>query len=77
MATRTRYLSFMRFGARYGRRVKEKFGTVESESRLKSTCPFCSLSKVKRISSGIWFCSKCDSKFASGAYFVGKSVRGD
>lgn len=75
MATRTKYPSVKRFGSRYGRRVKEKLGKVEVENHLKSGCPFCNLAKVKRVSAGIWFCSKCESKFASGAYFVNKVVR--
>ena len=72
MATQTKYPSVKRFGSRYGRRVKEKFGKIESERLLNSDCPFCKISKAKRIAAGIWFCAKCGVKFVSGAYMVNK-----
>jgi large subunit ribosomal protein L37Ae len=57
-----------RFGARYGKKVRVKLVKVESKQRLKQKCPFCSKLGVKRLSKGIWKCSKCDKKFASDTY---------
>ena len=37
-------------------------------------CIYCSYKKVKRVSVGIWYCSKCDSKFTGRAYVIGKKV---
>ena len=42
-----------RFGARYGRRVRDKFADVESKQRVKQKCPFCSKLGVKRKAKGI------------------------
>jgi len=57
-----------RFGARYGSRLKEKFSEVEAKQKKKYKCPLCLKPKVKRVTSGIWHCDKCDTKFAGKAY---------
>jgi large subunit ribosomal protein L37Ae len=57
-----------RFGSRYGKKVRTTLVKVESKQRLKQKCPFCSRKGVKRLSKGIWKCSKCDKKFASNTY---------
>ena len=72
MAHKTRYGSVKRFGARYGRNIKEKFGKIESEQRRLHKCPYCNFVKVKRASLGIWQCKKCGVKFTSKAYTVSK-----
>ncbi len=59
-----------RFGARYGKKVRAKLVKVEQKQRVKQTCPFCKKKGVKRLSKGIWKCSKCDKKFASGTYYL-------
>ena len=59
-----------RFGARYGRSVRSKLANVEQKQRQKQECPFCKKSGVKRISKGIWECSKCGKKFASDIYYL-------
>ncbi|MDO8623399.1 MAG: 50S ribosomal protein L37ae [archaeon] len=58
-----------RFGARYGKRVRDKVVEVESKQRKKQVCPFCK-GRVKRTSKGIWLCTKCDKKFASNTYYL-------
>jgi large subunit ribosomal protein L37Ae len=63
-----------RFGARYGRRVKERFGQVESELRKKHMCPYCHKRGVKRIAAGIWECRKCSAEFTGAAYTPSKKV---
>lgn len=59
-----------RFGARYGTRVRKKVVSVESKQRKKQKCPFCGKLGAKRLSKGIWKCSKCDKKFAGGTYYL-------
>ena len=59
-----------RFGARYGRRTKNKFAKVEKQQRAKHKCPYCNKTSVKRIALGIWKCNKCEIKFASKAYTI-------
>ncbi len=53
-----------RYGVRVRRRVKE---IVERKSRWH-ICPRCNQASVKRVSSGIWTCRRCDYTFAGGAY---------
>jgi large subunit ribosomal protein L37Ae len=59
-----------RFGARYGRSIKSKLVKVEVKQRKKQKCPYCKKLGVKRLSSGIWKCPKCDKKFASDTYYL-------
>jgi len=74
MAKSTGVGSIKRFGPRYGRTIKQKFGEIEAESRKKHKCPYCHQVKVKRISSGIWHCRKCDAKFTGKAYTISKKT---
>ena len=74
MAEIEKYGSVKRFGARYGRKLKERFGKIEMEQRRKQKCPYCSAFKVKRIAVGIWGCRKCNAKFTGKAYSVSKKV---
>jgi large subunit ribosomal protein L37Ae len=60
-----------RLGCRYGTRVRRKIADIESTQRKKQPCIFCN-GIVKRVSSGIWHCKKCDKKFAGHAYFIKK-----
>lgn len=64
--------SVKRFGTRYGRTTKLKFGQIESEQRKKHKCPACSHAAVKRVAVGIWECRKCDAKFSGKAYTIAK-----
>ena len=59
-----------RFGSKYGRSVRAKLVKVETKQRLKQRCPFCKKLGVKRLSKGIWQCSKCNKKFASNTYYL-------
>jgi len=59
-----------RFGARYGKKVRDRLVKVESKQKKKQKCPFCSRLGVKRLSKGIWKCSKCNKKFASDTYYL-------
>jgi large subunit ribosomal protein L37Ae len=57
-----------RFGARYGRGVKVVVEKIERKHKIVYVCPSCRNKSLKRLSSGIWECSKCNAKFAGGAY---------
>tara|TARA_Y100000310_G_scaffold339115_1_gene430813 strand:+ start:1653 stop:1865 length:213 start_codon:yes stop_codon:yes gene_type:complete len=57
-----------RFGARYGRRIKQRLLASETPQRAKHKCPYCLKIKVKRVSIGIWQCKSCQAKFAGKAY---------
>ncbi|OYT35794.1 50S ribosomal protein L37ae [Candidatus Pacearchaeota archaeon ex4484_71] len=59
-----------RFGARYGKTVKNKLVKVEEKQRKKQKCPFCGKMGVKRRAKGIWECTKCGKKFAAGTYYL-------
>ncbi len=59
-----------RFGARYGKTVRNKLVKVEVRQRKKQKCPFCEKLGAKRLSKGIWECSKCKKKFASNTYYL-------
>jgi large subunit ribosomal protein L37Ae len=59
-----------RFGARYGKRVRDRLVKVETKQRVKQKCPFCKKFGVKRTAKGIWHCKKCGKKFASNTYYL-------
>ena len=69
MAKRTKKVgSAGRFGSRYGVRARTRVRNVEIQQKAKHTCPSCGHLRVKRISTSIWQCGKCNVKFAGGAY---------
>jgi len=59
-----------RFGARYGKRAKDKLVKVEIKQRKKQKCLFCEKLGAKRKAKGIWECSKCGKTFAAGTYYL-------
>ncbi|MBI2139852.1 50S ribosomal protein L37ae [Candidatus Woesearchaeota archaeon] len=66
--------SMRRYGARYGRSIKDKFGKIEAEQRKKHICPYCRAKQAKRLAVGIWHCLKCRAKFTGKAYSVEKKI---
>ena len=71
MATKTKKAKASgRFGARYGKTVRGRLNKVEGKQRKKQKCPLCERLGAKRLSKGIWKCSKCDKKFASNVYYL-------
>ena len=73
MPTKTKKVkSAGRFGARYGKRIRDRLIKIESKQRIKQICPYCGKKGVKRISKGIWQCirPKCSKKFASDTYYL-------
>ena len=57
-----------RFGARYGLRIRKKVVAIEKIQKAKHKCPFCVKVGIKRLASGIWYCTHCKVKFAGKAY---------
>lgn len=56
-----------RYGPRYGTKTKKV--VLEVELKKTKACPYCERTSLKRIAAGVWFCKKCKTKFAGGAYF--------
>jgi large subunit ribosomal protein L37Ae len=72
MGTKTRKVkSAGRFGARYGKKVRERVTKVELKQRKKQQSPFHPQGVAKRIAAGIWKCSKTGKTFADNAYYIG------
>ena len=61
-----------RFGARYGKKARTSLSKIEEKQRKKQKCPFCGKPGTKRLSKGVWKCSrkKCGKKFASDVYYL-------
>ncbi len=56
-----------KYGARYGLRVRKR-NIVIGRLRKEKACPRCLKPGLKRLSPGIWKCSKCDLKLAGKAH---------
>ena len=59
-----------RFGARYGRRVRQNIIDIEKKQKKKHECPYCFSLTTKRLAAGIWSCKKCETKFTGKAYEI-------
>ncbi|MFH1328608.1 MAG: 50S ribosomal protein L37ae [Candidatus Bathyarchaeota archaeon] len=57
-----------RYGARGGTSLRKLRGKIEIEMKQKHECPKCAFKTVKRVSVGIWKCTRCNYTFAGGAY---------
>jgi large subunit ribosomal protein L37Ae len=55
-------------GPRYGSTVRKRYVKIITEMKKKHKCPQCGLLRVKRVSVGVWKCSKCGFTFTGGAY---------
>jgi len=58
-----------RYGPRYGTKTKKIVLEIESRQKREKVCPYCERPALKRLAAGIWYCKKCKTKFAGGAYF--------
>jgi len=72
MARTKKLKSTARFGARYGRKVKQKVLDIEKNQKKLHKCPSCNKIQLKRIAMGIYECKKCKTKIAGNAYFPGE-----
>ncbi len=66
--------SLGRYGVRYGRGLKRRVLAIEKTQRGRHKCPYCAKIAVRRLAAGIWYCKKCDVKFAGKAYNPGVSL---
>ncbi len=57
-----------RFGSRYGVGIRRKLLKIEPLQLQKHVCPSCGSRRVKRLSKGIFSCSKCLHEFVGGSY---------
>ena len=55
-------------GVRYGSTLRKRYKKVVQDLNKKHKCPKCEFVRVKRISTGLWKCRKCDAVFSGGAY---------
>ena len=55
-------------GPRYGRTVRKRRFEVEADLRKRHRCQKCGAKAVKRVSVGVWKCSKCGVTTSGGAY---------
>ncbi len=85
MARRTKKVKRTgRFSARYGVKIRHTVRDLEDKQKQWHVCHKCGRNRVKRESTGIYVCRKCNAKFAGGAYLpktttggeVEKSIKG-
>jgi len=58
-----------KYGPRYGTKTKNIVLDIETRKKKEKICPYCERPALKRIAAGVWYCKKCKTKFAGGAYF--------
>ncbi|RMD65552.1 50S ribosomal protein L37ae [Candidatus Pacearchaeota archaeon] len=61
-----------KFGAGYGRRVRNRFNAVEELQRKPQPSPFHPKGRAVRLAAGIWKCLKTGKVFAGHAYYLKK-----
>ncbi len=57
-----------RFGTRYGVKNRKLVADIEEKMHADYACSKCGAMKIKRIATGIWKCTKCESTFTGGSY---------
>jgi large subunit ribosomal protein L37Ae len=55
-------------GVRYGKRVRVRLSAAGADLRRKHVCQNCGFKAVRRLSVGVWTCSKCALTFTGAAY---------
>ncbi len=60
------------YGARYGPRIRDAVAALEVSARSEYKCPYCNYVQVKRVTTGVWQCKKCNNKFTGRAYSADK-----
>ena len=63
-----------RYGPRYGTRTKKIVAAIEKLQKQTQQCPYCERNALERLAAGIWHCTKCNKKFAGGAYFAKSAI---
>ncbi|MFX1364720.1 MAG: 50S ribosomal protein L37ae [Promethearchaeota archaeon] len=60
-----------KYGARYGSTLRKRTRLILEKEKGNIKCPRCITNgAVHRISTGIWYCKKCNAKFTGGAYYI-------
>jgi large subunit ribosomal protein L37Ae len=59
-----------KFGAGYGRNVRNRYNVIEASQRQSQPSPFHPKGRAKRIAAGIWKCTKTGKVFAGHAYYL-------
>ncbi len=57
-----------KYGTRYGQKLRKQVKAIEILQRVKSICPFCGKTAIKRAAVGIWKCRACRRSIAGGAF---------
>jgi len=57
-----------RFGPRYGVKNRKLVADIEEKMHADYACGSCGALKIKRIATGIWKCTKCETSFTGGSY---------
>ncbi len=57
-----------RFKTRYGRSIRKRVLSVEKKQKVDQPCPRYPGQKAKRVTAGIYVCTKNNVKFTGGAY---------
>lgn len=60
--------SVARYGARYGKKIRDRVLKVEREQKKRRVCPHCNTGILKRKAAGLYECAKCGARMAGGAY---------
>ncbi len=69
MSRRTKKVGIAgRFGPRYGVSTKKRWKEIMEQKVKSYTCPNCNHRTLRRIGTGIWYCSRCGYTMAGGAY---------
>lgn len=55
-------------GPRYGIRIRRRVLEIDRARGPDAACPRCSTVTVERVASGVFYCRRCETKYASGAY---------
>ncbi len=57
-----------KFGPRYGFTLRRRYAEVAEKAAKPYQCPSCGSVKARRVSTAIWQCRRCGTKFAGKAY---------
>ena len=66
-----------KFSTRYGMKARRRYATIDAAMKAPHECPTCRRNTVKRISTGIWKCTKCSAEFIGGAYLPRTGIAKD
>jgi large subunit ribosomal protein L37Ae len=60
-----------KYGARYGSTLRKRTRLILERMKGDIKCPRCETKgSIQRVSTGIWYCKKCEGRFTGGAYYT-------